>query len=118
MLSTLSTSNLVTIELEKSCLASISMATQFKHSSFDGCTKVISLIRGPRDRINFFYYMFKCLVLFCSSQQHGKTYYLTICFISLLKLIRAEVNPELLVKQTHFIKNFSEKKQYNYEEYS
>ena len=116
MLSTLSTSNLVTIELEKSCLASISMATQFKHSSFVGCMNVISMIRGHRDKINFIYYMFKCLVLFCSSQQHGKTNYLTNLLISLIKLIRAEVNPELLFKQTHFIKNFSEKKQYNYEE--
>ena len=117
MLSTVSTSVYVTIELEKSCLASISIAVQFKHQAFKGCMNVMPPVHGHRCKKNTFLFMFNCLFLFGSSHVVGKTYYLTICTISLIKFNRAEVNPELLYKQTHFIKNFSEKKQYNFEEY-
>lgn len=92
MLSTVSTSVYVTIELEKSCLASISIAVQFKHQPFKRCMNVMSPVHGHRCKINCVLYMFKCLFLFGSSQQVGKTYYLTICTDNLNVLTRAEVD--------------------------
>ena len=118
MLSTVSNSNLVTIELEKSCLAPISKATQFKHSSFNGCMNVKTLFRGHRCENSFVLFMFKCLVLFSSSQLVGKTYYLTICTVNILELKRARVNSDDCSIKMTLLKNFSKTKQYNCEEYT
>jgi hypothetical protein len=118
MLSTVSTSVYVTIELEKSCLASISIAVQFKHQEFEECMNVMTPVHGHRCKNNCVLYMFKCLFLFGSSHVVGKTYYLTICTVNILESKRARVNSIASSIKMTLLKNFSKNKQYNCEEYS